>query len=301
MLKQILSKIKNKLILFCTALAALLLYLSPNLSADESVPLGEKNQLTVMTFNLRFANENDPYPWSIRKEAVREFLKERQPDIFGTQEGIYSQLQDIIGKESAYDWIGTGRDGGSNGEFMAIFYKKDRFSPIKFDHLWLSETPRLIGSRSWDTACTRMVTWVLFEDNQTHQRFYFVNTHLDHVSQKARVNGAKVICSVIKNFDKKLPVFLTGDFNVYADNTEVHSQFEKIGMTDTWEAPNQIRSESYNTFNDFKLPGKDGQRIDWIFTNNKVKVLSTEIVPPQEGKTWLSDHSPVISVVNLQN
>ena len=35
MLKQILSKIKNKLILFCTALAALLLYLSPNLSADE--------------------------------------------------------------------------------------------------------------------------------------------------------------------------------------------------------------------------------------------------------------------------
>ena len=124
MLKQILSKIKNKLILFCTALAALLLYLSPNLSADESVPLGEKNQLTVMTFNLRFANENDPYPWSIRKEAVREFLKERQPDIFGTQEGIYSQLQDIIGKESAYDWIGTGRDGGSNGEFMAIFYKR---------------------------------------------------------------------------------------------------------------------------------------------------------------------------------
>ena len=164
----------------------------------------KQNTLKVMTMNVRVANETDPYPWSKRKIAMREFLKVNQPDVFGTQETLYFVIKDLLEGGSDYDWVGLGREGGTKGEFMAIFFKKDRFEPMEYDHVWLSENPRLIGSMSWDTCCTRMVTWVRLLDKETGQQFYFVNTHLDHVSQLARVNGAKVIAETIAKLDKKI-------------------------------------------------------------------------------------------------
>ena len=256
----------------------------------------KQNTLKVMTMNVRVANETDPYPWSKRKIAMREFLKVNQPDVFGTQETLYFVIKDLLEGGSDYDWVGLGREGGTKGEFMAIFFKKDRFEPMEYDHVWLSENPRLIGSMSWDTCCTRMVTWVRLLDKETGQQFYFVNTHLDHVSQLARVNGAKVIAETIAKLDKKLPLFLTGDFNTPSTNKEVHDVFTNTGLSDTWDTA-EVRSEQYATYNAFKAPQKDGQRIDWIFTRAGMKVYSTDIMLNKEGAVYVSDHFPVISVV----
>lgn len=258
-----------------------------------------ETQYTVMTINLRVANESDPYPWSKRKAVVQSFLKERQPDVFGTQEGTFNQLKDVIGSDSDYAWVGEGREGGIKGEFMAIFYKKDRFLPLQVNSFWLSETPDVPNSKSWNTACTRMATVVRFVDTKNGKQFYFVNTHLDHISQAARVNGAKLICSKIKELKSNLPIFITGDFNIADSNKDVHGTFTEAGFFDTWNAPDQKRSELYNTFNDFKMPKKGGEKIDWILTYPELKVISTEIVLPKEGTVFISDHSPVISVVTI--
>lgn len=119
-----------------------------------------------MTFNVRFATVVDETPrWSVRRPVMRELLRRERPHIIGTQEGLYQQLR-MIERDLGghYDWIGTGRGGGSKDEFMAIFYDTRRLDPIEFDHFWLSDTPYAIASNTWDADWLRMVTWVKFAD-----------------------------------------------------------------------------------------------------------------------------------------
>jgi endonuclease/exonuclease/phosphatase family metal-dependent hydrolase len=93
-------------------------------------------------------------------------------DIVGIQEALASQVKDLAGRLPDFSWFGVGRDDGlDQGEFMAIFYLKERFEVIKHSTFWLSETPEHPG-RGWDAACNRIVTWGEFKDNKTGKVFY---------------------------------------------------------------------------------------------------------------------------------
>src|SRR5687768_5268874 len=142
------------------------------LAADEK---DTATKLCVMTFNLRYASDKQPHAWPTRRPIMAECIRNSSPDLIGTQEGLFQQLKDIAADLPAYSWIGLGRDGGSRGEFMAVFYKKDRFEPLEFDHFWLSDTPTVMGSTTWGNTNRRMVTWVRFKDLQTNKQFYFFN------------------------------------------------------------------------------------------------------------------------------
>ncbi len=138
-------------------------------------------ELNVMTFNLRFASNKAPNAWPARREAMRDQIRAADPDVFGTQEGVYAQLKDVEADLAGdYAWIGLGRDGGSKGEFMAVFYRRNRLEPVAYDHFWLSDTPNVIGSTTWGNTNRRMVTWVRFKDLADGRECYFWNTHLDH-------------------------------------------------------------------------------------------------------------------------
>lgn len=111
------------------------------------------HRLEVMTFNLRFASTAEPNSWVARRPVMRELLRRESPHVIGTQEGLYQQLRDIdsdLGPH--YDWIGTGREGGSHDESVAIFYDTRRLAPVEHDSFWLSDTPELIGSNTWGAA-----------------------------------------------------------------------------------------------------------------------------------------------------
>src|SRR5689334_21412331 len=103
--------------------------------------------LKVMTFNLRYAQKGaqPPDAWAHRRPIMRECIRQTPPDVIGTQEGLYPQLKDFAADQPDYDWIGLGRDGGSKGEFMAVFYRRARLEPLEFDHFWLSDTPDVVG------------------------------------------------------------------------------------------------------------------------------------------------------------
>src|SRR6185369_7803437 len=81
----------------------------------------DSNSLCIMSYNLRFASPIPPNAWQERRPVMRECISRISPDIFGTQEGVYHQLKNIATDLPDYEWIGLGRDGGSHGEFMAIF------------------------------------------------------------------------------------------------------------------------------------------------------------------------------------
>ena len=84
---------------------------------------GQIAPLDIMTFNLRYASASAPHSWAERRPVTRKLLRGESPHLIGTQEGLYQQLRDIEQDLGAgYAWIGTGREGGSRGEFVAIFY-----------------------------------------------------------------------------------------------------------------------------------------------------------------------------------
>lgn len=126
-------------------LAALLLPLAA-LTTGSSAQ-AQANDLRVMAFNIRYAHTTPPNLWEDRRQAVRDVIVESGADIVGVQEGLYRQVVDMNADLPDFTWIGLGREGGSRGEFMAVFYRPIRLVPIEFDHFWLSDTPDRIGSR----------------------------------------------------------------------------------------------------------------------------------------------------------
>ncbi|MBM3289046.1 MAG: endonuclease/exonuclease/phosphatase family protein, partial [Candidatus Hydrogenedentes bacterium] len=150
--------------------------------------------LAVMSFNVRYGTANDgPDHWNKRKDIVVDAILSSNPDIVGTQECLDFQADYIVSQLPEYRWFGVGRELNCGGEHMAVLYKHKALAPIETGNFWLSETPDVIGSISWDSACRRMVTWAKFLHLESKRTFYFFNTHLDHQSEPARQGGAKVL------------------------------------------------------------------------------------------------------------
>lgn len=256
-----------------------------------------ESELRVMTFNLRFASTTPPNAWPDRRPLVREVIESWAPDVIGTQEGLYGQIRDIEADLSGYDWIGLGREGGSRGEFMAVFYRAERLVPLEYDHFWLSDTPELIGSRTWGNQYHRMVTWIRFRDRTTDREFYLVNTHFDHEVQLAREKSAELILQRLGAVDPALPVLLIGDFNADAGNNPVYDLLvNRGGFTDSWRAAGHAEPP-FGTFHGFEgVEGARGRaRIDWILVRGPVRTLAAEILSFARDGRYPSDHFPVVA------
>jgi endonuclease/exonuclease/phosphatase family metal-dependent hydrolase len=257
-------------------------------------------EITVVAYNLRYASSQPPNAWPNRRPLVKEVLQQIQPDLLGTQEGVWEQLKDVHRDLPDYDWIGLGRDGGSRGEFMAVFYRRDRFDPLEYDHFWLSDTPEVIASSTWGNTNKRMVTWVRFKDRTTGREFYFWNTHFDHALQPAREKAAAMVRQRIEALNTSLPVILVGDFNAPAGaNPAFNILVEGDFLRDSWDLASQRLNADFNTFNGFGQARRNGQRIDWILLRGKAEVRTAEIVTFSKDDQYPSDHFPVVARLTL--
>jgi len=231
---------------------------------------------------------------------MREVIQQIAPDVFGTQEGLYEQLKDITTDLPEYDWVGLGREGGSRGEFMAVFYRKARFEPLAFDHFWLSDTPEVIGSKTWGTKWPRMVTWVKFHDRQTKHEFFLWNTHFDNDLQAAREKSAALVRERVAALDTKLPLILTGDFNAAGGANPAYKILTSDGFfSDTWVTAKERKNEEFSSFNGFKAIQREGVRIDWILTRGTFTVDSAAIETFARDGQFPSDHFPVVTRLRM--
>jgi endonuclease/exonuclease/phosphatase family metal-dependent hydrolase len=278
--------------------AAVTVPLMGTLPASAAKP--SNRRLDVMTFNLRFAGTSEPNSWAARRPVMRRLLRREAPTLMGTQEGLYQQLRDIhadLGPH--YEWIGTGREGGSHDESTAIFYDTRRLAPLEHDTYWLSDTPRVIGSNTWGGALPRIVTWVRFRDRAAGGReFHVLNTHFDHVGQYARERSAEFLGQKIAEFDPSSPVVVTGDFNAPAHDNQAYDTLLATGLVDTWDAAAE-RGKQYATFHGYKPLTPDGDRIDWILTSPGVTVHRASINTFAMNGQFPSDHLPVQATVTL--
>ena len=77
---------------------------------------------------------------------------------------------------------------GEVEEFAIISYDPERFEALDAGGFWLSETPDEY-SASWGNEVIRSASWAMFRSLESGLSFLHVNTHLDHVSERARVGG----------------------------------------------------------------------------------------------------------------
>jgi endonuclease/exonuclease/phosphatase family metal-dependent hydrolase len=257
--------------------------------------------LHVMSFNLRYASDDGPQPWAHRRPVVHSLLEAERPDLIGTQEGLAAQLDDVRADLGpAYGFVGTGREGGRQGEYSAIFYRAERLAALEHEVFWLSDTPDVVGSNTWGAHCVRIVTWVRFLDAVTGREFYAVNTHLDHVSGYARQRAAALIRDRFAAFAPGLPVVLTGDFNTAAgaDSPEYTLLTGAAGLVDTWTAAPR-RGAAYSTWHGFGPVVTDGPRIDWILVTPDISVEAAAVNTFQVGDAYPSDHLPVQARIRI--
>ena len=258
--------------------------------------------LRVATFNLRFASDKKPNSWAERRPVVRACIEEMAPDVMGTQEGVYPQLKDIAADLPDYEWIGLGRDGGSRGEFMAIFYRKARLEVLEFDHFWLSDTPNVIASTNWGNTNRRMTTWVRFRERASGREFHVFNTHLDHALRSAREKGALLIRQRVEEVaTNNRPVLLLGDFNAEPGKEKTYDLFLEGGFfADTWRTAKTRRNDDLDTFHNFRGAKKGTFRIDWILTRGPWECDANEVVVFSRENQFPSDHHPVVARLRLR-
>lgn len=230
--------------------------------------------LFVGSYNIRYQNQSDASHgngWEQRCPRVCGIVNFEQPDIFGAQEVLYPQLQDMLRTLDGYGYIGVGRDDGKQGgEYAAIFYKKDHIRLIRHSQFWLAEdTTR--PNLGWDAACIRICTWGEFEDTRTKLRFFFFNLHMDHIGIVARRESAKLVVKKIKEIAGKAPVVLTGDFNVDQHN-EIYDIFTQSGILKDSYTAARLRYAENGTFNNYNSNAVSDSRIDHVFVSPSVSV-----------------------------
>ena len=200
----------------------------------------ETEKVRIMTYNIPMGNipAVGLNTWENRCIGLQNYINTIKPDLLGLQEPVRTELVNLLSGMPDYSMLGLARDDGyESGEYSPIIYNTRRFLVEKSGTYWLSKTPNVV-SRNWNSACYRVATWAIFRDKVTQTRFLYTNTHLDHKSDSARENQMKVIKEQMKkiiNENGKMPMMLTGDFNVtQSATTYTNATSYLITMRDAW-------------------------------------------------------------------
>jgi endonuclease/exonuclease/phosphatase family metal-dependent hydrolase len=261
----------------------------------------QTNDLKVMTFNIRYDNPSDnEYSWANRKEMVFEVFKKYNPAIIGIQEALKGQVDQIQEFLTGYKYTGVGRDDGKTaGEYAVIFFDSLRFENKGGSTFWLSETPDIAGSKSWNAACTRIVTWVRLLDKKENRILVVFNTHFDHISEQARLESARLLSARIKQIAGQETVILTGDFN----STDTSGAYELLtsnslsAMLDTRKLAGKNAKGPPYTFIGFPFHPEKDEIIDFIFIskNSGLRIVNNTIIDYHRNDKYPSDHLPVLT------
>ena len=257
--------------------------------------------IRVMTFNIRYDEPRDGVnAWTPRKDKVAGVIRFHKADLVGVQEALLSQLRDLKSLLQGFSWCGVGRtDGKEAGEFSAIIYRDERFQLLESKTFWLSETPEVPGSKGWDAAYPRIVTWAKFRDRATKKTFYHFNTHFDHRGERARTESASLIIKKIEEIAGHSPFVLTGDLNVKEDSAAykaLKAGSANLHMSDTRYASTNGHFGGDSTFSSFKEL-EPGNTIDHIFVREGTRVLEHGTLSDRWNGLWASDHLPVLTEI----
>ncbi len=263
----------------------------------------------IMSFNIRFTENNQKDKgdrhWNVRKQFVLQRIREINPDIFGTQEGSFAQNEFLKQELGDYEYYGVGRDDASlSGEMCALFFRREKFTLLKAESFWLSETPEK-PSISFGALLPRVCSVIELKPKDSNVELAVANAHLDHLIGMAREQQIKVVLEKMANF--RYPTIILGDFNC-GFNSRPYQILKSAGLSDTYLADSlkEQNDKDLLTFHNYSqkskcLLSKNGRlRIDWIFISEDFDVLDAGIRVDKEKENIASDHFPIFASLQVR-
>ncbi len=277
--------------------------ISAGCSSHAASSASSPSPLRVMSFNLRTSGATDDgiNVWPNRKELCLSTIRDFAPDLLGTQE-VMADQHAALASLPDMQIVGVPReDGISKGEWSALLFRASRFELLASGTFWLSETPEVPGSKSWDTSLTRICTWAKLRERSTGREILCANTHFDHRGILARENSAKLLATRLPQLAQGLPIILIGDFNS-TDTTTAYQALTKPGTSpamfmDTYREIHPQASPDEATFHAFT--GRTaGSRIDFILHTPQLQTVDARIdrTPAKDG-VYPSDHYPITAIL----
>lgn len=266
----------------------------------------------VLCANIRVALEEDEEKgvgWSVRKKVCLEVIQKYKADLICLQEVLKVQAEDFKKHFPDYQLVGfdgpemdahpTGYHGIAKNP---ILYSKNRYELLAAGTYWLSETPLVAGSKSWETARARHANWVRLKDKRSGKEFRVINLHLDHVSNEAKLQQLNMVIRESGQYPTDFPQVLTGDFN-----SRFNSPVFDLARQENWiEGMETLQGKKEMGFTGHAFKGLQyekasvGGRIDFIWYKGKVTVQKAEILRDDVKGVYPSDHFFVLNDFELK-
>ena len=254
------------------------------------------DEITIMSTNVRYIAYEDFFKraWFYRADLIAEDINFVKPDIIGFQEATFIHYNYLDKVMDGYDSEIAYRDNFVLSEGCPIFWRADRFEKIDSGSFWLSETPEVM-SKDWGSEHYRICVYVILRDLNTGKEFAVFNTHLDHTSDEARINGIAVVLDKIKEFGD-LPAFLMGDLNAKENSKTIQSTKESFddamriaGITE--------ETVTYHNWGNFEK----AKRIDYIMISKGDATISEyHVVDNLHDGVYSSDHASIYVKAKLK-
>jgi endonuclease/exonuclease/phosphatase family metal-dependent hydrolase len=258
-------------------------------------------EMRVATYNLRFANPKDKGNlWQDRCPAIASLIRYHGFDLFGTQEGLISQVEDLSRELPEYDRYGIGRDGDHLGEHCAIFYRHDRFELLNHGNFWLSEKPGNGPRTGWGARLNRICTWIQLVDLVCGAVFYVFNTHYDHQTPLARLESSSFILqNIIEMNGDNCPVIFMGDLNANRSTDAYQLLISSNLLRDSYQEASS-RYEPNGSCNGFRSDAISFDVIDHIFISQHFVADRWAILTDTYRGKFPSDHFPITVILTIK-
>jgi exonuclease III len=262
--------------------------------------LAQGADMRIMSTNVLFDKVSIP----LRAEIFEDYYRIYQPDTIGLQEmirewktALYPLISDLYG---VCDPVPS--DGVQN--YTPILYLKDKYEVVE-----TGVTRFRKGRNPW------LVTWAVFQNKQTGERFIHCNTHYTVVTDgdratnpswtnatkgvEWRLEDAAAVRDKVLELQAKynnIPAVLTGDFNSNQFSQEYGTMKYQTDIRTTMLVATISSMKDYRSYHTLGLSdrgGNDGNSIDHVMVTTDTvntfihKILYDEII------VHASDHCPV--------
>jgi endonuclease/exonuclease/phosphatase family metal-dependent hydrolase len=239
----------------------------------------ETDTLKVLTYNVRHCSPPS-HPDQINVEAIARIILDSKAEIVGLQE------LDVYNERSGIDLHQASRLGELTGMYFyfskSIDYKGGAYGTAILSKYPLQDTITIALPQAAGTEQRTLSLATALLPNG--QKLRIGNTHLDYTSDENAEAQAMAILHSLE--EDKLPLFLTGDFNVESDSKTFALLRSRFNVSCEDDCPGTIPADS---------PSKT---IDYIFfsPNSGYKLASHQVL--NEAKA--SDHRPVLAQFNYE-
>ena len=135
---------------------------------------------------------------------------------------------------------------------------------------------------------------MILTDNVTGKDFVVFNTHLDHVSDTARVGGIQVVLEKIAQFGG-LPSVIMGDFNAL-EGSETYLQVTENFLDARYQVEYTGQNYTYQNWGN----EENFKRLDYFMISmSGIEVSNYWVLPALHDGIYSTDHCPIVLQASL--